>query len=208
MQIFKSDTPLIWGELDIPLLGISSDWFGKPLSPPLAFSLACDSENLWFIATRQAPASIHPTAAPGEFTPELWKHDVAELFIADPRGKSYLEFNLSPNSAWWAAKFSSTRQPSELQPDFQSHVKAYTDASETSSWLTALSIPIGFLREHISFTHESPANATFILNSPAQTFHTAGKLLGAEPDFHQPAEFQKTIPVKLHPRKDSSGLDT
>ena len=197
MQIFNSSTPLAWGEFELPLLGISSDWMEKPLAPPLAFSVATDLENLWFIATRQAPASIHPDAVPGEFTPGLWKHDVAELFIADIGGKSYLEFNLAPNGAWWAAKFSSQRQLCDDQPDFQTHIKTYTDGTDPNSWITAISIPLGFLRDHISFELDSPANATFILNSPEQTFHTAVKLPGSEPNFHQPSAFPKSNPVKL-----------
>ncbi|MBG7608582.1 MAG: hypothetical protein IZT59_11225 [Verrucomicrobia bacterium] len=197
MQIFNSSSPLAWGELDVPLLGITSDWFGKTLTPPLAFSLASDSKHLWFIATRQAPASVLPDAIPGRFTPDLWKHDVAELFIADPKGKSYLEFNLAPNGAWWAAKFSSQRQLSEVQPDFECHMKAYADATDPTTWVAALSIPLEFLGEHICFGMGSPINTTFILNSPAQTFHTAAKLPGEKPDFHQPSEFPKSMLLKL-----------
>ncbi len=200
MQIFKSIAPLAWGELDIPLLGITTDWFGKPVTPPLAFSLAADSDRLWFVATRQAPASGHPDGMPGEFTPELWKHDVAEVFISDPEGKSYLEFNLAPNGAWWAAKFSATRQLAGSQPDFRSHVEAYADTTEPGSWLAAISIPLNFLHDQVSFAPGSPVNASFILNSPKQTFHTAAKLPGDEPDFHQPAAFSKSTPANLPPR--------
>lgn len=197
MRIFNSSIPLAWGELDIPLLGIDKDWFGKSLVPPLAFSLASDAENLWFVATRQAPVSVLPRAAPGIFTPGLWESDVAELFIASLDGTSYLEFNLAANGAWWAAKFSSLRQPSEDQPDFQKYIRTYHDAEGMDSWVAGISIPLGFLRDQISFGPGSLANAAFILNSPEQTFHSVAKLPGENPDFHQPSKFPKAIPLKL-----------
>lgn len=199
MRIFNSSSPLAWGELDLPLLGITTDWFGKPLLPPLTFSLASDPGHLWFVATRQAPASFLPGATPGSFTPGLWESDVAELFIASHDGAAYLEFNLAPNGAWWASKFSSPRQTSEDQPDFQNHIRTYHDATDPDSWVAAISIPLGFLRDHISFGVGSPANAAFILNTPEQTFHSAAKLPGEQPDFHQPSKFPKAIPLKLPP---------
>ena len=196
MKICTAQKPLKWGELDLPLFGIGSDWFGKPLQPPLAYSLAMDSENLWFIATRQAEAIVHPDSSPDSFTAELWKYDTAELFIADPASGNYLEFNLAPNGAWWAASFSSPRVPLADQPDFQSYITAHSD-SEQGQWLAALTIPLHYLQRTIDFGIETKANATFILNTPAQTFHSVAKLPGLEPDFHQPSDFPKISPYSL-----------
>ena len=197
MRLFHSIDQLEWGKLNLPLLGITEDWFGEALVPPLAFSLAADSKQLWFVATRQALALTNPAASSGEFTHGLWEHDVAELFIADPEGRSYLEFNLSPTGAWWAAKFSSPRELCKVQPDFQSQIRTYHDDGDPGCWIAAISIPIRFLVAHIGFAVGSPANAAFILNSPHQTFHSATKLLGETPDFHQPANFPRIIPLKL-----------
>lgn len=188
MKLFTTEKKLSWGELDLPLLGISSDWFGAPLDPPLAFSLTADTKNLWFVATRQSEAFTHPASSPGAFTPELWKYDTAELFIADSKTERYIEFNLAPNGAWWAAEFSSPRVLSELQPDFQSHVIPHAD-DKPGQWLATLAIPLDFLKEAIDFGAETKANITFILNSPAQTFHSIAKLPGDQPDFHQPSAF-------------------
>jgi hypothetical protein len=47
--------------------------------------------------------------APGNFLAELWRHDVAELFIADPASGRYFEFNLAPNGAWWSCEFTAPR---------------------------------------------------------------------------------------------------
>lgn len=195
MQLFTPESPLEWGSLDLPLVGISADWQGSKLDPPAAFTVAADDSMLWFVATRQSPAATHPDAAPGAFTAGLWEHDVAELFIADAAG-SYLEFNLAANGAWWACKFDSARNPSVSQPDFADSVATYWDCPEQGSWLAALAVPIKFLQQHIGFGLESRANAAFILNSPNQTFHSATRLPGSAPDFHQPQAFQRLIPAK------------
>ncbi|MGJ8644855.1 MAG: hypothetical protein ACSHX9_15715 [Luteolibacter sp.] len=193
MKLFTTKNPLNWGELDLPLLGIGSDWFGNPLAPPLAFSLTADAENLWFVATRQSEACVHPDSSPGSFTPELWKHDTAELFFADSKTGRYLEFNLAPNGAWWAAAFESPRVLSGVQPDFKNHIITHS-GDDPTQWLAALAIPLSFLKETINFGVETRANATFILGSPAQTFHSVAKLPGDEPDFHQPSKFPLISP--------------
>lgn len=195
MQLFTSDTPLVWGELDLPVLGIASDWHGAALNPPIGFTIATDSANLWFVATRHAATMTRPGAEPGSFVPGLWEYDVAELFIGDPKTGSYLELNLAPNGAWWAAKFGSPRVFSDVQPDFVGAVSTRRQEEIDDGWFAAIIVPIAFLREEIGFGLGSTANATFIMNSPEQTFHSACKLPGAEPDFHQPAAFPRLIPV-------------
>lgn len=189
MQLFTSDNALEWGALDLPLLGISTDWHGGELDPPAAFTLAQDDTNLWLVATRQAPAKSHPDAEAGAFTSGLWKYDVAELFIADSEGTGYLEFNLAANGAWWACKFDSVRKPAPVQPDFVRAVTTHHDPIHPGSWLAALVVPIAFLKENSGFGDRSRANVAFILNSPDQTFHSASSLPGLEPDFHQPDSF-------------------
>ncbi|MBC7980654.1 MAG: hypothetical protein H7Y36_08850 [Armatimonadetes bacterium] len=196
MQLFHSECPLIWGELDLPLLGISSDWFGNKISPPVGFSLAADPVNLWFVTTRQSHASLHPDSISGEFRERLWDYDVAELFIADPQTGEYIEFNLAANVAWWAAKFSSPRMASVQQPHFEKAIESFHD-SDPESWLAAICVPLDFLVRHISFGHQSTANVTFILHSPRQTFQSAHKLSPPTPDFHLPNEFPKLIHSKL-----------
>lgn len=195
MQFFTQEKPLEWGSLDLPLLGISADWHGRPLNPPVAFTLATDGANLWFAATRQAAATIHPEAVADAFTPELWKYDVAELFIADADGGGYLEFNLAANGAWWACKFDAVRKAAPVQPDFMAWVLTHHDSPQPGTWLAALEIPVGFLKEHAGFGTGSRANVTFILGSPEQTFHSATKLPGEEPDFHQPQAFRPLVPT-------------
>jgi hypothetical protein len=85
MILFESPKPLVWGDLDLPLFGLGADWFGDRFQPAVGFALAKDAERLWFLASHTSPALLHPQARPGKFQPELWKYDVAELFLADPK---------------------------------------------------------------------------------------------------------------------------
>lgn len=189
MRILRSDTTLVWGELDLPVMGMNSDWHGAALNPPLCFAIAADSASLWFVATRQAPAACRPGAEPGSFTERLWEYDAAELFLADPASGAYLEFNLAPNGAWWAAKFTAPRVRAGEQPDFPSTVTSHWGDVSDGAWCAAIRVPLALLEKEIAFGVETTANATAILNSPHQTFHSALKLPGTNPDFHQPSSF-------------------
>ncbi len=197
MQLFVSKEPLVWGELDLPLMGVSSDWSGRSLNPPVGFTVATDPTHLWFLATRGAPALQLPGTMPHEFHEKLWEADTAELFIGDPSTGTYLEINLAPNAAWWACLFDTPRASRETQPDFASHATTYHDDQSADSWLIAISFPLPFLRRILNFGPGSSGNATFILNSPDQTFHSATRLPGTDPDFHQPARFPLLIPTPV-----------
>ncbi len=170
-------------------MGITEDWFGTTLEEPCTFSLAKDSEFLWFISIFPHTANIHPSASPGLFTPELWKYDVAELFLANPSTGEYLEFNLTANGAWWASKFSSIRKPTAQQPDFTSHIRSHQDLSDTHHSVVGLQVPLKFLKKEIDFGLATAANITVICDSPSHRYLSASKLPGAQPDFHQPTNF-------------------
>lgn len=198
MVVLQSSAPLEWGSIDLPLSGVLTDWYGNPLSPPAAFALARDATHLWFIAGRDVHATVHPCAPSGSFTPRLWLHDTAELFLTSPDSTSYIELNLTANGAWWACFFSGTREPAETQPDFQRYIVSHHDEDREGSWLAAISIPLHLLMETIGLGEGSCGNVAFILNSPCQTFHSAYKLPGQEPDFHQPSAMPrlKTTTIK------------
>ena len=162
---------------------INSDWFGFPLDPPVQYSLSCDDNGLLFQASHKAPAQLKPTSEEGKFCAELWRFDVAELFIADPIGGTYWEVNLAPNGAWWMCQFRDVRLAHEKQPDFAG-VKA-EGKCHRDSWNARIRIPKDLFPPLDTLSY----NITFILNSPAQTFHSLAKLPGEEPDFHQPDSF-------------------
>lgn len=188
-MIFKSSRPLVWGELDVPLLGIEKDLAGAPVQPAAAFCLATDPQHLWFIANHRKPAIIHPQARPGGFQAELWKYDVAELFIADPASGRYFEFNLAPNGAWWTCEFTAPRIRADEAEIAMPEIATFSEMAPDGSWLAAMAIPLDLLRARLDFGQGTCLNVTMILNSPQQRFLSAADLGPGEPDFHQPQRF-------------------
>lgn len=189
MTIFTSGRPLQWGELDVPMLGLETDWFGNPLQPPAAWCLAMDQRRLWFIAHHRRPAMLHPQARPGMFQAELWRYDVAELFLADPASGRYFEFNLAPNGAWWSCEFTAPRVRAEETDIVMPEVATFADLAADGSWVAAMALPLDLLKARLGFGPETRANVTMILCSPDQRFITAADPGGGEPDFHRPDRF-------------------
>lgn len=189
MTIFTSPRPLQWGELDVPLFGLTKDLDGAELAESAGFSLAMDDQRLWFLASHRAPAQLHPQARPGNFQAELWKHDVAELFVADPVSGRYFEFNLSPNGAWWSCEFTAPRQRAEEVDIAMPEVATFSDLAPDGGWVAAIAIPLNLLRARLDFGPKSRVNVTMILESPVQKFVSATDLGDGPPNFHQPSKF-------------------
>jgi hypothetical protein len=186
VQILKSEKTLQWGELDLPVWGLEKDWHGAPIGHRLMFSLAMDTQRLWFIAASTHAAKIHPAARPVSFTAELWRYDCAELFIHDPQSGRYLEFNLAANSAWWSCEFLAPRVRAEEIDIAFPEVATFADLSIDGGWMVAMSIPLDILRARLRFGEESKINVSFTTGSPNQQYVSATKLPGNEADFHQP----------------------
>lgn len=189
MTIFTSRRPLAWGELDVPLVGLEHDWQGAALQPPAAYGLVMDDQRLWFVAHHRKSADLHPLARPGVFQAELWRYDVAELFMADPVSGRYFEFNLAPNGAWWSCELTAPRVRAEEMDIVMPEVATFADVAPDGSWVAAMAIPLGLLRARLDFGPATRANVTMILESPDQRFITAADLGGGVPDFHQPQRF-------------------
>jgi len=188
MEIEVLSAPLLWADVHaVPMQELCHDWQGEALAPPARFAVVEDPSHLWLIAGRQSAAKPHPAGDCGDFQAELWRYDVAELFIADATQSSYLEFNLSPTGAWWMERFSAPRQahPLERLPAVLTHA----GPDGVSGWRAALGLPLDWLRATIGWSEASPLNVTLILETPEQRFVTATDLGGGEPDFHRPQEF-------------------
>lgn len=197
MTVFTNPRALVWGELDVSLFGLAKDLNGMLLDAPAAFSLATDTQHLWFIAHHRKPALVHPQARPGAFQAELWKYDVAELFLSDPVSGRYFEFNLSPNGAWWTCEFTGPRLRADAVDIAMPEVATFSELSADGSWLAAMAIPLDLLRARLDFGAETRINVTMILESPQQRFLSANPLGGGEPDFHQPECFTQVRFVPL-----------
>jgi len=191
MVIFRSPERLAWGALDLPILGAGQDWHGLPFWPPAGYSLAIDPEFLWFVIGRNKPAQPHPESSPGLFKPQLWRHDVGELFLAEAGGGRYLEFNLAPNAAWWSCVFHGPRMRMFEKDIPLAGVGTWATLAEDGSWMAAAALPLETLREKIGFDENfSTANVTFVLRAPDQRFISVADLGGGEPDFHRPDHFE------------------
>ncbi|MEO8616962.1 MAG: hypothetical protein ABI600_17615 [Luteolibacter sp.] len=203
MTVFKSPGRLLWGELDVPMFGLGKDWFGEDFQPAAGFSLAMDQQRLWFIANHRKPAELHPKSRPGAFQAELWRYDVAELFIADPRSGRYFEFNLAPNGAWWTCEFTAPRKRAEVTDIAMPEIATFAEMAPDGSWLAAMAIPLDLLKARLGFGAETKMNVTMILDSPSQKFLSASNLGDGEPDFHQPHAFSTIrfapIPKQIPP---------
>jgi len=191
MLIEHKKEPLFWGALDLGLFGLNKDWHGEAVDPPAAFGMGIDHGSFWFVATCRQPATLHPKARPGEFTPELWKYDCAEFFLSHPPSGRYLEFNLAANGAWWSAEFTAPRVKAHEEELPVPGVKTFSELSADGSWLAAVSIPLDILQARFDFGEQTKMNVAFIINSPEQQFLSAVPLTGDEPDFHQPELFKQ-----------------
>jgi hypothetical protein len=189
MTIFESPRRLMWGELDLPLLGIARDWTGARQDPPAGYALAADGHYLWFVAHHRKPAVAHPEARPGGFLAGLWQYDCAELFLADSQSGRYFEFNLAPNGAWWSCEFTAPRQRAEAVDIAMPEVATFADLAADGAWLAAMAIPLDLLRARLDFKPRTRANVAFMLGWPERIHLSAADLGGDEPDFHRPMCF-------------------
>ena len=197
MTIFTSPRPLVWGALDIPLCGLARDLGGEALTTPAAYSVVMDARYLWFIANHRQAALAHPKARPGLFQNELWKYDVAELFLADPSSGRYFEFNLAPNGAWWTCEFTAARVRAEEMDIAMPEIATFSEMAPDGSWVAAMAIPVDLLRARLNFGVATRMNVAMILESPEQKFISASDLGGCDPDFHQPRRFSEITFVPL-----------
>jgi hypothetical protein len=189
MVILRTKKAIQWGELSLPVWGLNRDWHDATIDAPVMFSLANDTQRLWFIAAGKTPSKIHPQARPGAFVAELWRYDCAELFMSDPESGRYLEFNLAANGAWWSAEFTAPRQRAEEIDIAFPEVATFAELSPEGGWMCAMAIPLDLLDARIGFSVQSRINVAFITNTPTQQFLSAARLPGETPDFHQPEHF-------------------
>jgi hypothetical protein len=193
MIVHQLEKLIEWNSIDLHRETIDQDWFGEKVETSPFYSLAIDPEKLWLIAGHSRKPIVHPDAKSGKFTPELWKYDLVEMFIADPHSNRYMEFNLAPNNAWWSCEYTTPRIRTYKKDEILPEVKTYEKHSSDGSWTVGIAIPLYILRARLNFGFESLMNVNFILYSPDQKFFSVAKLPKKEPDYHQPAYFSKIV---------------
>ena len=172
---------------------LAQSWHGHPVEPPFHFRFTLTGrDTLRFEAWREAAAHVHPAAAPGVFQEELWRYDVVEFFIATADARRYLEFNLCPNGAWWAAGFTDPRVPlpgfnaQELQPAIKAEMLP-------TRWRCSVEVPLAALRPRGWEPATARMAAAAVLCRGGQyTYLTTCDQRSGKPDFHHPQDWEES----------------
>lgn len=165
---------------------LNIEWFGGQVEPPWRFRFSTEEGCLVFRAARAAAPRVAPQARPGAFTKNLWRFDTAEFFIANPEGTRYMEFNLAPNGAWWAAVFSKPRVPDPVfgVPEGISSRARCVGAG----WEAELRVPLAPLAAMGIAPAACRLAAAAIVSheDDSYTFLTTAAPCEGRPDFHHP----------------------
>jgi len=186
-------TTLVIDRQPSALRPLATDVFGHDHSSADArYALAIENKSdpigrrLLFHFSAALPFRAAPESPCGTFQAELWRHDCAEFFLLNPANDRYVEFNVSPTGAWWAASFTAPRQQ-EAEQHFQNVDCSTTTLNEDKLWAIEFSLPASDIEAVLGAPLEALCgNVTAILQSPDQIFLTAARLGGNQPDFHLP----------------------
>jgi len=177
-----------WSHIEIDLSGANS-------SKGARFIVAVDPESLFFLTSARLPAHCDSSLSAGTFKEELWKLDVAELFIAADKTEGYQEFNLSPTGAWWSMGFNHYR--SEASAFSLPNNIVCSTWEDKDRWYSSMVIPRDELWVNLSWSEQSRANVCFILGKSNRSFLSWEKLVSTQPDFHLTEQFEAIRPVKI-----------
>ena len=113
----------------------------------------------------------------------LWQHSCFEIFVRQPRGTAYDEYNFSPNRQWQRYHFSDYRL-GESQPDTPPPQIAVLQQPDQLSLITSISVPDGPLQVGLSAVLEAADGGLsyWALEHP-----------GEKPDFHHSDAFALNI---------------
>lgn len=169
---------------------MNTTWHGERLTPPFFFSFQIEGDELVYRVRRDAAASIHPQASPGEFKEELWRYDVVEFFIATPDAKRYLEFNLCPNGAWWAAGFTDPRVALEgfdaAELGVRTRAEFYPERWQAEARLSLAALA----KWGWSLSACRMAATAVLCRAGTYTYLTTCEQRSGKPDFHHPWDWE------------------
>ena len=173
-----------------------------PLSAPFEVEAAFSANALEFTVHGDIDRLLIPPRAPPARTDELWRHTCFELFVRDPAGEGYREFNFSPSGEWAAYALEGYRagmrelavEPpvirTQRQPD------QLVIAISLPPFLLSVSKPVPGTRSG----RTGPVGVSAILEETEGTksywalAHPPGM-----PDFHNPACFALELPAPQTP---------
>ena len=173
---------------------LAESWQGERVEPPFHFCFTLTAaDTLRFEAWRAAGAVVHPAAVAGAYQEELWRYDVVEFFIATADARRYMEFNLSPNGAWWAEGFTEPRvklagfDARSLRPTLRAEM-------QTGRWHCSAELPLAELRRWGWLPWECRlAACAVICRAGEYTYLTSCDERSGKPDFHHPWDWEPAL---------------
>lgn len=141
----------------------------------------------------------------------LWRHTCAELFVRDPTGPGYLEFNFSPSGDWAAYAFEAPRQgqtthrwPQDEAASAQSSVpqvgaRWMTDSRDRSASVFELQVALAWRALARGGSDRwptlRPIALSFVIETRAGLEYWALAHPASQPDFHHPDGFVGQLEV-------------
>ncbi len=164
---------------------VAKDWFGKTLN--LDFRFILEEKNNHILFGAQFPKDCFFHGEPRKFTEGLWAQSVVELFLHEVGRSSYIEINLSPSGAFWAARFSDYRvkecELTEFLPMIEEGTHEGTISAQMSFDATKLSTEKFEVAQTAILANGSDKH--YLTRKFAWSNLSAAKALFGDPDFHQ-----------------------
>ncbi len=159
---------------------LTHDWSGQPVNLPSPLSIRVNTASNMLEVHVEAPLfhNTPPSSTPGS-TPELWNHEVVELFILG-EDERYLEIELGPHGHYLILQLHGTRQVIK-----QGMSCAYTTTIKGDSWSGTAHIPTSYLPPNpthfnLYAIHNTHNQRRYLSLTPTQT---------KKPDFHNLTSF-------------------
>ena len=163
---------------------------GPSITPQAGLDLRADGVMVFTAAMKPAAQDVF-TSEQKEFVSDLWKGNVVEWFLGNPKTGRYLEVHLAPSGRWWSCTFSTirVRETPEGRPLPLSVVHHRRDKAG-KRWEASVQVPTAVLCKLLA----APSVMELRTNLAAVVYPVTGRPLyfshaplpGLKPNFHQP----------------------
>jgi hypothetical protein len=164
---------------------------GAALTPEAGLDLRPDGMLVFSAAMKPAAQDVF-RAGQKEFVADLWKGNVVECFLGNPKSGRYLEMHLAPTGQWWSCVFSKirVRETPEGRPLPLSVVHHRRDKSGRR-WEASVQVPSSVLCKLLAVVSVMDLRANLAAIAHPVTgrslYFSHAPLPGPKPDFHQPS---------------------
>ncbi len=177
--------------LPLNVLPLPYDYKGEKTPYKTTFKIALlEEEQTLFFSFQTTKSPLCDTLISGTFMQDLWKKDVAELFIKSADSQVYQEFNFSPTGAYWSAIFKEYRQ---LEKEWFFEPVNIVHLYDETHWKITFSIALKDLYFDL-LKDDVLINVCAILYTPSDTIYIDDHCKTPTPDFHHSQNFS---PVQI-----------